>query len=158
MAHELSVQKAHISELETRSKCLTQRGTAFSYTTGELSKSFAKMNECLEFSYKKASLEMQHLAEKENIAKREQYAEEINQKELQMRRQLSSQQEKIDKLNFQQSQKRSVIEDSLKSLREEYEAISKERNAVQEKININERCIKETENNVKILYNTVLPI
>jgi kinetochore protein Nuf2 len=155
MASELSTQKSHIADLESRSKHRAQRNAAFSNAGDELSKALAKMNECSALLDKKNSLELQLLSERENLLKREQYSMEIHQKELQMRRQLSSQQEKIDKLNVQQTQKRSVIEESLRSLREEYEVVTKERNAVQDKIDTNERLIKEAETNV--LLSSVYP-
>lgn len=148
MSNDLAQQKLIIANSEISAKVLTNRNADIATSIGEVSKSIHKMNDCYETFQKTKLLESQLAADKENIAKKSSYSAEIGQKELQMRRQLSSQQEKIDKLNAQQSQKRAVIEESLKSLREEYEAVSKDRSAIQHKISINEKTIKEIENQV----------
>ena len=145
MSNELSSVKSSINEMEAKSKLMTQRSLSFNHAGAELSRTISKMKECHELLDKKSSFEGQYASDKENISKRQQHSDEIIQRELQMRRQLSSQQDKIDKLNLQQSQKRTVIEDSLQSLREEYENVTRDRLAVQEKITANERLIKETE-------------
>lgn len=148
MTAEIQIEKGQVTNCEKQYRECSHQSDVLRVIDSDLTRSITHMKECAEALKLKTDMEAQLISEKENYHRKDAQSKEVLQKEVMLKRQVFAQQEKVDKLNQQQTAKRDVIEESLKSLHQEYDLISKERQAIQEKIDRNDKLVKEMETKV----------
>ena len=145
LSEEIQVERSLIHGLEKQARELQVHLEALQLTEQELSRTTKQLEDCSEAMHRRNETEACLASIKESLVQTEVTSKETIAREAQLRRQLTAQTERIELLTGQQANKRSLVDATLSSLRSDYEAISKERAAIQLKIDKNDRCIKELE-------------
>lgn len=111
----------------------------------DVQRTLEAMNVALESMQKRsdAELSLSQLSDQESRLMA--MVKDVEIKDEQVRRQLNLALERTEKLHASQATRRTLFESSLATLKAEYEALSKERQVVQEKVDSNELQTKEIE-------------
>lgn len=143
------MEKDQISSLEKSHRETLFRADSLNESISDVQRTLEAMNIALESLQKRSDAELSfaQLSDKESRLLAELKDAEI--RDEQARRQLSLALERTEKLHSSQATRRTLFESSLGTLKAEYEALSRERQLIQEKIDANERQSRDIEQQVR---------
>ncbi|KGG52715.1 spindle pole body associated protein [Mitosporidium daphniae] len=148
---EIDLEKDQISSLEKSHRETLFRADSLNESISDVQRTLEAMNIALESLQKRSDAELSfaQLSDKESRLLAELKDAEI--RDEQARRQLSLALERTEKLHSSQATRRTLFESSLGTLKAEYEALSRERQLIQEKIDANERQSRDIEQQINSL-------
>ncbi|KAI9019812.1 Nuf2 family-domain-containing protein [Hyaloraphidium curvatum] len=145
MGTALQTEKNNLVALEKKARELQAKLDMFGSIEQDLVPCIDAMKEC-ESEMKRADETLKKVHDdKDKIEKKSATLRDLMVKETQLKRQVVTAQEKVQRLQRHQGMKREAAEIKLKKLKEEYSAISLERQNVQLKIDQNRRIAEEME-------------
>ncbi|KAJ3095966.1 kinetochore-associated Ndc80 complex subunit nuf2 [Phlyctochytrium planicorne] len=145
MNHTASSEKANIASLEKRIRDLQSKMDHFGVLDQDLVSCMKLMEEC-ELEMKRANAaELSVQSEKESIEKRRLELRDAGMREQQMRRQLNNIEEKLLRLEKQFQSKKEANVTRMIELKAEHEALLREREVNQGKIDVNHKKVAEFE-------------
>jgi kinetochore protein Nuf2 len=150
LSEEIKREKSSLASLEQDSSVLQLQLDQVISIDQDLSKCLAIMNESYALLQARSDLESSIAALQDNQAKQTTILEDSQSKYQQLERQQAALVEKLDKLKQHQRSKRDMVNESLQSLKEEYETMCQERQSIQDKVDQNDVRIKEIEVKVGI--------
>lgn len=138
-------ERASSSVLDQNARSIQRNLDKISALDQDLSRCISTMEDSHQLVQAISELEANIQAMKEDLEKQSTASQDAQARYQQLERQQSAVLEKLDRLKQQQQAKRNMVNESLGSLREEYETMCRERQSVQEKVDQNDIKIKETE-------------